>query len=159
MSINYTDICKLVRSSNCISFIIEILIAKKPRYSLILGVPLFASWKKGVSLPSIKLIFEMLSYFEAVLFAIAISFEMSSIAQSKLYANCSFVGLKTSQKSENKSSLITLTSQLPSSRNLGCTVKADNANSILYLRGKRSNDLEKGELNPDPRDRKLSLEG
>ena len=101
----------------------------------------------------------MLSYVEAVLFAIAISFEMSSTAQAKLYANCSIVGLKTSQKSENKSSLITLTSQLPSSRNLGCTVKADNANGILYLRGKRSNDSEKGELNPDPRDRKLSLKG
>ena len=101
----------------------------------------------------------MLSYVKAVLFAIAISFEMSSIAQAKLYANCSFVGLKTSQKSENKSSLVTFTSQLPSSRNLGCTVNADNANSILYLRGKRSNDSEKGELNLDPRDRKLSLEG
>ena len=112
-----------------------------------------------MSLPSIKLIFEMLSYVKAVLFAIAISFEMSSIAQATLYANCSFVGLQTSQKSENKSSLITLTSQLPSSGNLGCTVKADNANSILYLRGKRNNDSKEGELNADPRNRKLSLEG
>lgn len=112
-----------------------------------------------MSLPSIKLIFKMLSYVEAVLFAIAISFEMSSIAQAKLYADCSFVGLKTSRKSENKSSLITLTSRLPSSRNLGCTVKADNASSVLYLRGKRNKDSKEGELNPDPRDRKLSLEG
>ena len=112
-----------------------------------------------MSLPSMKLIFEMLSYVKAVLFAIAISFEMSSIAQATLYANCSFVGLKTLQKSENKSSLITLTSELPSSRKLGCTVKADNANSILYLRGKRKNDSKEGELNADPRNRKLSLEG
>ena len=69
---------------------------------------------------------------------------------AKLYnADCTYVELKTSQKNGNKTSLMHLTSQIPLSRNLvySCTVKTDNTNSILYLRGKRNKDSKEGKLN------------
>ena len=74
------------------------------------------------------------------------------MAQAKLYNDdCTFVELKTSRKNGNKTSLMQLiiTSQLPSSTNLvySCTVKTDNTNSILYLRGKRNKDSKEGKLN------------
>ena len=72
------------------------------------------------------------------------------MAQAKLYNDdCTFVELKTSRRNGNKTSLMQLTSQLPSSTNLvySCTVKTDNTNSILYLRGKRNKDSKEGKLN------------
>ena len=88
----------------------------------------------------------MLFYVEAILFAIAFSIRRSFMVQAKLYADCNFVRLNTLQETdEHKTSF---TYQFPSSRNLthSCTVKADNANSILHLRSKRNKDSEEGEL-------------
>ena len=94
--------------------------------------------------------FKMFFCAAAFLFAISFSFEKPFMAQAKLYnADCTYVELKTSQKNGNKTSLMHLTSQIPLSRNLvySCTVKTDNTNSILYLRGKRNKDSKEGKLN------------
>ena len=105
----------------------------------------------------------MLFYVEAIVFAIAFSIRMSFMAQAKLYADCNFGWLNTLQKTDERKTSFTyqfpssqktdehktsFTYQFPSSRNLkhSCNVKADYANSILYLRGKRNKDSKEGEL-------------
>ena len=151
-----TDICKLVRSKliNSISLITEITFSKKPRKSYTECNVAFSQLELGSVYLLVCLLwsymFRMFFCVAALLFVISFRFERPSMAQAKLYNDdCTFVELKTSRRNGNKTSLMQLTSQLPSSTNLvySCTVKTDNTNSILYLRGKRNKDSKEGKLN------------
>ena len=71
------------------------------------------------------------------------------MAEAKLFANCTFGELKSSED-DNKTSarMITISGQLPSSRggsSHSCVVTTDNLNSVSYLRAKRNKESMKGE--------------
>ena len=69
------------------------------------------------------------------------------MVQATFDSDCNLVGLKTLEKNGNKSSVMKLSSQIPSSRipTHSCTVKTNKTNSILYLRAKRNRESKKGE--------------
>lgn len=70
------------------------------------------------------------------------------MVQATFDSDCNLVGLKTLEKNGNKSSVMKLSSQIPSSRipTHSCTVKTNKTNSILYLRAKRNRESKKGFL-------------
>lgn len=69
------------------------------------------------------------------------------MVQATFDSDCNLVGLKTLEKNGNKSSVMKLRSQIPSSRipTHSCIVKTNITNSILYLRAKRNRESKKGE--------------
>lgn len=76
------------------------------------------------------------------------SFLSSFVVKAKLFADCTFEEVKSSQSVHNTSVVpIKLNGQLPYSKNVfhSCLVKADNRNSLLFLRAKRNKE-SKGSL-------------
>ena len=76
------------------------------------------------------------------------SFLGSFAVKAKLFADCTFEEVKSSQSAHNTSVVpIMLNGQLPYSKNVfhSCLVQADNRNSLLFLRAKRNKE-SKGEL-------------
>lgn len=76
------------------------------------------------------------------------SFLSSFVVKAKLFADCTFEEVKSSQSVLNTSVVpIKLNGQLPYSKNVfhSCLVQADNRNSLLFLRAKRNKE-SKGEL-------------
>ena len=69
------------------------------------------------------------------------------MVQATFDSDCNLVGLKTLEKNGNKSSVMKLSSQIPSLRipTHSCTIKTTKTNSILYLRAKRNRESKKGE--------------
>ena len=90
----------------------------------------------------------MFSFVASLAFVIFFSLEMRRyMVQATFDSDCNLVGLKTLEKNGNKSSVMKLRSQIPSSRipTHSCTVKTNKTNSILYLRAKRNRESKKGE--------------
>ena len=90
----------------------------------------------------------MFSFVASLAFVIFLSLEMRHyMVQATFDSDCNLVGLKTLEKNGNKSSVMKLRSQIPSSRipTHSCTVKTNKTNSILYLRAKRNRESKKGE--------------
>ena len=69
------------------------------------------------------------------------------MVQATFDSDCNLVGLKSLEKNGNKSSVMKLSSQIPSSRipTYSCTIKTNKTNSIFYLRAKRNRESKKGE--------------
>ena len=103
--------------------------------------------KERVGVP--QLVFSMFSFLTAFLCSVLFCSRWPSVAEAKLFANCSFGELKSTEDNNKTSArMITISGQLPSSRGRSshsCVVTTDNLNSVSYLRAKRNKESKKGE--------------
>ena len=83
------------------------------------------------------------------LFKLSVYSSLSSfVVKAKLFADCTFEEVKSSQTAHNTSvEPIKLNGQLPYSKNVfhSCLVQADNRNGLLFLRATRNKE-SKGEV-------------
>ena len=112
-----------------------------------LNIAALLSTKERVGV--LQLVFSMFLFLSTFLCSVLFCSRWPSVAEAKLFANCTFGEVKTSQDNNKTSArMITITGQLPSSRggnNHSCVVTTDNLNSVSYLRAKRNKESKKGE--------------
>ena len=123
------------------------ILRKKGSRLAYLNIAVLLLTKERVGEP--QFVFSMFSFPTAFLCSVLVCSRWPSVAETKLFANCTFGEVKSSEDNNKTSArIITISGQLPTSRSYSshsCVVTTDNLNSVSYLRAKRNKESKKGE--------------